>query len=323
MSSQDNNSTDYDVIIIGGAAAGLTAALYASRKALKTLVIAKALGGQAAMTPSIENYPGIKQIGGIELMNNFLEHAQEHGAELKYETATSIDHDDEGFTVTTNAATYESPTVILAYGMTPRNLDVPGEKEFQGRGVTYCATCDGPIFKNRKTAVVGGTQDALESALYLASLNSDVTLIHAKDGYPAWQKLFDQVKTNEKVTVMLKTEVTSVQGEKTVTGIAVKNPEGEQTIPVDGVFVENGHKIDSSWCKDLVDTNPRGMIRVDRDQATSTPGLFAAGDVTNQRDKQVVVSAAAGAVAALSAYKYLQEKAGKKAAILNDWEHSS
>ncbi|MFH1426488.1 MAG: FAD-dependent oxidoreductase [Candidatus Kerfeldbacteria bacterium] len=321
MSSQDNNSTDYDVIIIGGAAAGLTAALYASRKALRTLVIAKALGGQAAMTPSIENYPGTQKIGGIELMSNFLEHAKANGAQIKYETAAGVGKKDDAFEVKTNAETYHAPVVILAYGLTPRNMDVPGEKEFQGKGVTYCATCDGPLFKNRKTAVVGGTQDALESALYLAKLGSEVTLIHDKDGYPAWKNLFEQVQANSSITVMLNTEVVRVEGDKVVSGIVVNGPDGEATVEVAGIFVEKGHRIDSSWCADLVECNPRGMIRVNKAQETKTPGLFAAGDVTNQRDKQVVISAAAGAVAALSAFKYLQEKEGKNV-VTNDWEHS-
>ena len=147
MSTPDNNlpQADYDVVIIGGAAAGLTAALYASRRAMRTLVLTKSLGGQAAMTPSIENYPGTKQIGGIELMQNFLAHAQEYGASIAYETVQKVEKNGDVFTVTSNAKSYTALTVILAFGLTPRNLEVPGELEYQGKGVTYCSTCDAPL----------------------------------------------------------------------------------------------------------------------------------------------------------------------------------
>lgn len=321
--------TDYDLIIVGGAAAGLTAALYACRRTLKTLVITKSLGGQLAMTPSIENFPGTKKSGGMELMMKFLEHAQEYGAEVAYETVKGLTKREDGvFEVQSSGevGTRTAKAVILAFGLTPRNLEVPGEEELQGRGVTYCATCDAPLFKGKRVAVAGGTFEALDAALLLAKLDADVTLIHKGKGYPAYKKLFADVEANDKITVRLETEVTKIKGEMKVEEIVVKprvaedEEATEETIEVDGVFVENGHKIDSSWVGDMVEYAKGGSIVVNEVQETSTPGLYAAGDVTPQRDKQVIVSAGAGATAALSAYQYIQKASGKPA-ILVDWKH--
>lgn len=319
--SETTPTTDYDVIIVGGAAAGLTAALYSSRRTMKTLILTKALGGQLAMTPSIENYPSVKQSGGMELMQEFLEHAQEYGAEISYETVSAVSKDGDIFTVKSSQGERTARAVILAFGMTPKNLDVPGEEELQGKGVTYCATCDAPLFKSKPTAVVGGTYEALDAALLLAKLDSDVTLIHKKDNYPRHKELFAEVQANPKVTTMLESEVVRIEGDMVVENIVVNTPDGEKTVPVKGVFIENGHKIDASWVGDMVELNKGGSIIVDEEQRTKTEGLFAAGDVTPQRDKQVIVSAGAGAVAALSAYHYLQKQAGKPV-LRVDWQHS-
>ncbi len=315
-------ATDYDVIIVGGAAAGLTAALYACRRTLKTLVVTKSIGGQAAMTPSIENYPGISQIGGVDLMMQFQEHAKSHGAEFVYETARALKKTGDVFTVTSSKKDYTAKAVILAFGLTPRNLDVPGEQELQGKGVTYCATCDAPLYKNKNVAVVGGTYEALDAALLLARLNAHVTLIHDKAGYPTYKKLFEQVQGNSAIQLRLESKVLRIEGSQRVTGITVAAKDGtEDTIAVDGVFVENGHKIDSAWVGDLVEYDKTKSIVVTPNNETRTPGLYAAGDVTPLRDKQVVISAGEGAKAALSAYHYIQKMIGKPA-IAVDWKHS-
>jgi thioredoxin reductase (NADPH) len=318
--------TDYDVIIIGGASAGLTAALYASRRTLKTLIITKALGGQLSMTPSIENYPGTKQANGMDLMFSFLEHAQEYGAEIAYETVTGISRtQDETFVIESTGGKRSATAVILAFGLTPKNLDVPGELEYQGKGVTYCATCDAPLFKNKSVAVVGGTYEALDAAQLLTRLNATVTLIHEKDNYPQQRDLFAEVQKNPGVTLQLNSTVKEIRGEQLVNAIVVeeKAEDGsvtEKVIEVAGVFVEKGHKIQSEWLGDLVEYGRGNTITVNDIKETKTPGLFAAGDVTPQRDKQVVVSAGAGAIAALTAYKYIQKKKGKPA-VLVDWKH--
>ncbi|MFC1598130.1 NAD(P)/FAD-dependent oxidoreductase [Patescibacteria group bacterium] len=323
MNSQPEKSeTDYDVVIIGGAAAGLTAALYAARRGMKTLVLTKALGGQAALTPGVENYPGTKKIGGLELMMQFQEQASASGAEIRYETVTVLEKTEEIFKITASGGGVTAAAVILAFGLTPRNLDVPGEEELLGKGVTYCATCDGPLYKGKRVAVVGGTREALDAALFLAKLDAAVTLIHEKDDYPTAKDLFEQVKQNDAITLQLNSSVTRIEGAERVERIAIQQDGKEETAPVDGVFIENGRKIDSSWLGDLVEYGPGGAIKTNETKETATPGLFAAGDLTTQRDKQIVVSAGAGATAALSVYAYLQGKRGKPA-VLIDWKHTN
>lgn len=330
MSSQSNEhaqsadaQTVYDCVIIGGAAAGLSAALYASRRTLKTLVLTKSLGGQAALTPSIENYPGIEKIGGIELMLKFQQHAKSYGAEFRFESVSALRKDGGLFLIeTSSGAAYSARTVILAFGLTPRNLDVPGELELQGKGVTYCATCDAPLFKGKSTAVVGGTYEALDAALLLSKLESKVALIHDKAGYPAYKKLFAQVESDPNITIHLNTSVVRVEGTQCVEGITIQGMDSvQQSLAVAAVFVEKGHKIDSKWVGDLVEFDARGAIAVTPNNETKTPGVFAAGDVTTQRDKQVVISAGEGAKAALSAYHYLQKQSGKPA-LRVDWAHA-
>lgn len=326
MSDHSAEKSDYDVIIVGGAAAGLTAALYCARRTLKTLVITKALGGQLAMTPSIENYPSVQQSGGMELMQKFLAHAQEYGAEISYESVSHIEKKEDLFFITSGSEKKirTARAVILAFGMTPKNLDVPGEEALQGKGVTYCATCDAPLFKGKNVAVVGGTYEALDAALLLAKMNCTVTLIHEKAGYPRHKELFEAVQKDPAITLRMESTVQRIEGENRVEKIVLLQNENQQEeeIEVSGVFVENGHKIDASWLGDIVELTKSGSIIVDHEQHTKTPGLFAAGDVTPQRDKQVVVSAGAGAVAALSAYHYLQKQDGKPV-LRVDWKHDN
>ncbi|OGY87346.1 MAG: hypothetical protein A2233_01435 [Candidatus Kerfeldbacteria bacterium RIFOXYA2_FULL_38_24] len=315
---------NYDVIIVGGAAAGLTAALYASRRNLKTLVIAKALGGQAVLTPAIENFPGIKKISGIDLMMNFAEHAQSYGAKIVYETVIKIEKTQEDFLIHTanKNVLRKARAVILAFGLTPKNLNVPGELEFTGKGVSYCATCDAPLYKKKSVAVVGGTYEALDAALLFAKQDCDVFLVHDQDNFGVFKKLFAQVQENKKIKVYLKTQVQKIHGHQVVTSIDVAVDGKAENISVAGVFVEKGHRIDSSWLGDLVARDKTQSIMINEECATKTPGLFAAGDVTQQRDKQVIISAGAGASAALAAYRYLQKIKGKPA-LLVDWQHES
>lgn len=322
MGAQNGQEKIYDVIIVGGAAAGLTAALYCARRTLNTLVLTKSLGGQAAMTPAIENYPGTKKIAGVDLMLQFQDHAKEYGAQFAYETVTSLKKNEEIFTVKTTTGQYTARAVILAFGLTPRNLEVPGEQELQGKGVVYCATCDAPLFKGKDVAVVGGTFEALDAALLLARMNCRVTLIHEKDGYPTHKKLFEQVQQSGQIQLRMKTTVVRVEGAQKVEAVVVRNAEGgEESLPVVGVFVEKGHRIDSAWVGDLVEFDKQKAIIINAENETKTPGLFAAGDVTPLRDKQVVISAGEGAKAALSAYHYLQKQSGKPV-LLVDWKHS-
>lgn len=323
MNLQDKSiDTEYDVIIIGGAAAGLSAALYAARRTLKTLIITTTLGGQATLAEIIENYPGIERINGYELMDRFLGHAKKHGAECVFETARSLRKEGDGFFITTTSATYTARAVILAFGLTPRSMNVSGEAELQGKGVCYCATCDAPLYKEKRVAVVGGTFEALDAALLLSRLECAVHFVHDKENLATHPELFEQLQQNPRVTMHMQTTVVRVAGRNRVEGLVVRDASAnEETIAVDGIFVEKGYHIDATWLGDLVELNARHAIVVNEEHETKTAGLFAAGDVTPLRDKQVVISAGSGAAAALSSYRYIQKQQGKPVTRV-DWEHT-
>lgn len=320
----ENNipNTDVDVLVVGAAAAGLTAALYTSRRTLRTLIVTTTLGGQAALAEIIENYPGIERINGLELMQRMLEHAKKYGAAIAYETVRSIRKDNDIFYVQSTHTQWTARAVILAFGLTSRPLGVPGEDALQGHGVCYCATCDAPLYRGKRVAVVGGTFEALDAALLLSRLNCEVVYIHEKDAVATHPDMFAQVQHNERVEMRLNTAVVRIVGATRVEGIAVRDAAGkEETLSVEGVFVEKGHRIDASWLHDLVELNRRHAIIVNEEHETKTPGLFAAGDVTPLRDKQVVISAGDGAAAALAAYRFIQRQSHKPA-VRVDWEHT-
>ncbi len=323
----------YDVVIVGGASAGLTAAMYASRQALKTLIITKDIGGQALLTNDIENYPAFEHIGGFELMSRFEQQAKNFGAEFVYEEVSSIQKEKEGhFTVKTTATTsnnqYDTRTIILAFGKTPRDLNVPGEKELKGKGVSYCAVCDGPLFKNKTVSVVGAGESALEAAIYLKQLASKVNIIHRTDKPIGSQETIDlllrqQQQSNGKISFIPNSEVRSINGGPKVESLTLFNSKtnSESRIAVDGVFVEMGYTAKTDIVKDLVRLNDNKEIVVDKYCATSHAGIFAAGDVTDVPYKQAVISAGQGAIAALSAYNYIQKMKGKPI-IRTDWKSS-
>jgi thioredoxin reductase (NADPH) len=323
----------YDVVIVGGASAGLTAALYASRQALKTLIITKDIGGQALLTNDIENYPAFEHIGGFELMSRFEQQAKNFGAEFVYEEVSSIQKEKEGhFTVKTTATTsnnqYDTRTIILAFGKTPRDLNVPGEKELKGKGVSYCAVCDGPLFKNKTVSVVGTGESALEAAIYLKQLASKVNIIHRTDKPIGSQETIDlllrqQQQSNGKISFIPNSAVRSINGGPKVESLTLFNSKtnSESRIAVDGVFVEMGYTAKTDIVKDLVRLNDNKEIVVDKYCATSHAGIFAAGDVTDVPYKQAVISAGQGAIAALSAYNYIQKMKGKPI-IRTDWKSS-
>lgn len=341
-----NEQKTWDVIVVGGGAAGFTAALYASRRALATLVIAKDVGGQALLTQHIENYPGfIEPIAGPELLAKFWRQAEKHGAKTVMDEVVSIrphpnplpGGEGEGevgkmqkvFVINTaRGKKYTSHTIILAFGMTPKDMGVPGEQEFSGKGVHYCATCDAPLYKGKVTAVVGGTNAAMDAALFLAKICPKVYLVHNRAKLVGDTNLVQQIQASSVIQFLPERTVKEVQGEKFVTGLvisegssSIRQPadSGDNIIKVDGVFVEMGHVIKTECVRGLVELDTTNAVIVDRRMTTSCPGIFSCGDVTDLDYKQVVISAGQGAIAALEAYKYLQLKAGKKAFILNDW----
>ena len=319
----------YDVVVVGGASAGLTAAMYASRQGLKTLIITKDIGGQALLTNDIENYPAFEHIGGFELMNRFEQQAKSFGAEFVYEEVSSIQKNKTGgLTVRTAFTTdnqYDAHTIILAFGKTPRDLNVPGEKEFKGKGVSYCAVCDGPLFKNKTVAIVGTGESALEAAIYLKQLASKVNIIHRTDKPIGSEDTIDLLQqwqqSNSKISFIPNSVVKSINGSSKVESLTLFNSKtnSEYKITVDGVFIEMGYIAKTDIAKDLVQLNDNKEIVVDKHCATSHEGIFAAGDVTDVPYKQAVISAGQGAIAALSAYNYIQKLEGKPA-IRTDWK---
>ena len=332
----------YDVLVVGGASAGLTAAMYASRQGLKTLVITKDIGGQALLTNAIENYPPFEHIGGFELMQKFEQQARSFGAEFAYEEVLSITEQKEeedgggsggGFIVKTNNNNneYSGHALILAFGKTPRDLNVKGEKELKGRGVSYCAVCDGPFFKNKKVAIVGAGDPALEAALYLKELASRLYIIHRTDKPVGSEESIDLLLQNKgnnnnnnndkKFSFISNSIVNAINGNSKVESLTLydSKTKSESKLDVDGIFVEMGYVARTDIVKDLVKLNGSKEVIIDKYCGTSTKGIFAAGDVTDVPYKQAIISAGQGAIAALSAYNYLQRLKGKPA-IRTDWK---
>ncbi|MCL7394647.1 MAG: FAD-dependent oxidoreductase [Thaumarchaeota archaeon] len=311
----------YDIIIVGGGAAGLTAALYATRQGLKTLVVAKDIGGQLTLASQIENYPGIKALAGLELAQSIKEQAEEFGAEFVYDEAIGISQLDNAFRISTKVSgDYDALAVILAFGKTPRSLGVPGEDRLVGRGVSYCAICDAPLFRGKKVAVVGWGEHAFKAVKVLRAYGNKVYIIHRGEA-----KLTDEelVRESESMNVvyMPNSVVLEIKGDTRVRSIVLKNAKtGEEgELEVDGVFVEMGYTAKTDWVKGFVQLNENGEIVTDKLGMTSRPGVFAAGDVTDILYKQAVIAAAQGAIAALSAYNYIQRLRGlptKK----SDWD---
>lgn len=312
----------YDTIIIGGASAGLTAALYASRQGLKTLILTKDIGGQALLTDSIENYPGFEHIGGFELMEKFEKQAKSFEAEFVYEEVVGIrEHEPSCFTVRTHSNEYMGCTIILAFGKTPRDLGVPGEQELKGKGVSYCAICDGPLFKGKNVAVVGAGDPALDAAILLKSVAGEVNVLHRSDKPVGSEDSIQILSSDAKVKFIPNSVVKRINGSAKVESLTVEDiaSHKQSDLPVDGVFIEMGYVAKTDYVKDLVQLNGMKEIIVDRECSTSHPGIFSAGDVTDTPFKQAVVSAGQGCVAALSAYNYLQKLRGRPA-VRQDWK---
>ncbi len=314
----------YDLIIVGGGPAGLTAAVYGRRKNLSVLVIAKSLGGQAALTREVENWPGSEMIGGFELMDKFKKQAEYFGTEFISNEVIKIEKNDGAFTISTSQETFEAAAIILAFGLTPRDLNVPGEERLKGAGVTYCATCDGPLYKNKIVGVVGGGNSAIEAAEYLSKITKQVYLFHKTDDFRADPIILDKVKSSENVKLKCFTEIKEIIGEKKVEAVKIVDTKDnkEETITIDGLFIEIGHAPKTAWLKDTVNLNDKGEIITSRDCETSQPGIFAAGDCTDTTYKQIVIASGEGAKAGLQAYKYLANKENK--ILPPDWgKHES
>jgi len=299
----------YDSIIIGAGPAGLTAAIYLARKKIEFLLISEDIGGQAAMSGSIENYPGFKSIAGVNLISKFQEQVEDLGIKIVYEKVVSIKKEKNLFLVNTEEKKYISRTIIIASGKLPRKLNVPGEREFTGRGVAYCATCDAPNFKNLPVAVVGGGNSALDSVLQLSKYTKKIYLINLGDELIGDAIMQEKVKKLGFVKILNYKKTLSVEGRNTVSALIIEDLKTgrKEKINVSGVFINIGWVPATSF-KMPIALNNEGEIIIDKNCRTKTSGIFAAGDVTDIESKQVIIACGEGAKAALSAYRYLNNQ---------------
>jgi thioredoxin reductase (NADPH) len=310
----------YDVVVIGAGAAGLTAAIYSCRRSLRTLVISKDIGGQALFAREIENYPGIPRSSGADIIQKIFEQAQGFGAEITLDEVKSVTKEDEGrFLVKALRGQYLSKAVIIASGKIPRDLKVPGEERFKGSGISYCATCDAPLYRGKRVAVVGDGGYAYDAAILLSKYAAEVLLVSRRKTLLEDEELVGVIDQTKNIILLLGTNVKEVKGTFKVTSIVLESDEkGVFETTVDGVFVEMGFDVSVDAFKGLVELDDKKQIIVDSRNETTVAGVFAAGDVTNTPFKQLVISAADGAKAALSAYEYIQRSAGRSAVVI-DW----
>jgi len=308
--------TEVELIIVGGGPAGLTSAIYSARALIDTLVIEKMLpGGQPVLTTFIENYPGFPEgISGPELAERLESQAGKFGAKIiTSRPVLNISRKEEGFEIKTEMESFLGKAVIVATGTSPRKLNVPGEEEFTGRGVSYCAVCDGAFYRDRVVAVVGGGDSAMDEYIYLTRFASKVFVIHRRNQLRAEKILQERAFSNPKISFIWDTVVQSIEGDRKVELLKLKNVKtGEiSELKVDGIFVYIGSTPNSSMVKDLVELDENGFIITDNCMKTSVPGLFAAGDVRNTNFRQLATAIGDGAIAANSAERYLGELSWK------------
>ena len=313
LNLSQNAETDQEVIIIGGGPAGLTAALYAARAAAKPLVlIGEAVGGQAATTHEIENYPGFPDgVGGAELGQQMQAQAERFGAKVQFDFATSVDFKTYPFKVQTHAQAYTAKAVIISTGSSPRKLGVPGEAEFSARGVSYCATCDGYFYKDKKVVVVGGGNSALDESLFLTRLVSKITIIHRRDQLRADPVLQERAFASPKIEFVWDTVVQEILGDEEANAVRLRNVKtgDERVMETDGVFIYIGHVPNTKVFEGQLELDEQGYVVTDRRQHTSVPGVFAAGDVQDPVFRQIVTAAGTGSAAAIEAVRFLDEHA--------------
>lgn len=303
----------YDVIIIGGGPAGLGAAIYSSRARMSTLIIEKAgCGGLIAITDNLENYPGFdKGINGFELTSKMEQQARTSGAEITYGEVVAIETDETLKKVILTDKTYITKTIIIASGSSFKKLGVQGEEEFIGRGISFCATCDGPFFKNKEVAVIGGGNSALQEALFLTKFASKVTLIHRRNEFRAAKILQERVAAEPKIKIILDTVVEEITGTETIEKIKVRNVKSDaaKEIPVNGVFIFIGWTPNTKFLmNNKIALDEKGYIVTDEQMKTAIDGIYACGDVRKKSLRQVVTAVSDGATASVSAHQYIESQ---------------
>jgi thioredoxin reductase (NADPH) len=302
---------NWNLIIIGAGAAGLAAGIYATRSGLKTLIIEeKMAGGTTSDAPTVENYPGFSQISGAELAEKMVLHCRKTGITIhELETVTGLDLEGERKIVKTTRTVYEADALIIATGAHYREIGVAGEKEFRGRGVSYCGVCDGPLFKGKRVLVAGGGNSAAITTLYLSGIAAEVIVAHRRNAFRAEEALVKDIASKKNVQVLWNTEVKEIKGEKLVNKVVLfDNKTGEtRELAVDAVFVQVGEAPNSQLAMESgVEVDKHGHIKIDIFQRTNIPGVYAAGDVTNHPVKQVGTAVGQGITAALEAYGYIR-----------------
>ena len=308
-------SRNYDIIIVGGGPAGLACGQYSARAGRKTVILEEmAPGGQCMIIDEIENYPGLEKISGFELASKFEQQATGFGCEIAYATVNAINRLDDGtFSLDTSDGTYLAPVVVIATGAKHRNLEVPGEKELIGHGVSYCATCDGPFFRNKKILVCGGGDSACQESMYLRKLSDDVTVTHRRDRFRA-QASIVKAMTDAGIKTKMNTTVQSINGENgKVKSVTFLNKDTGETYTedFDGVFIFVGNIPQTSLVPDSV-KDEGGFIKTDARMMTSIPGMYAVGDVRDTVFRQIVTAAADGAIAAHYASEYIDSLTGNQ-----------
>lgn len=302
-----------ELLIIGCGPAAITAAIYAARKRIDVQIVSEDVGGQVATTFGIENYPGFRYITGPELVGKLVEQMDQFDIEQHTgERVTELSRVNGNYVaVTESGKKFSARSAVIATGAHPRELGVEGEEKYRGKGVSYCATCDAPLFADATVAVVGGGNSALSAAFELSRIASKVYLISRRQWRADEAPLIEGVKASTNIEPIIGYVVEQIAGEETVKGVTVKPREGnggKRSLTVDGIFVEIGLRPNSSLAKGLVAVNDFGEIVVDCDTSTGVPGLFAAGDVTNVKDKQIVIAAGQGALAAMGVFEYLLKR---------------
>lgn len=298
----------YDTIIIGGGISGLTAAIYAARKKMKFELISSEFGGQFMASGEILNYPGIVETTGLEFQGIMEKQMEFNQVKVKVDTVKKIKKTKDHFKIVTDKGDYETKTVIIATGSQPRKLNVPGEGKFEKKGVTYCSICDGPLFSGMDVAIVGGGDSAMEAVDFLKDIASKIYLIVRGDSLKGHEYLQEKVKGNKKVEILYNTFTKEVLGDKFVSGIKIEENGKEKEIKVKGVIVEIGRLPNTEIFKELVQLDEHGHVKINCQQNTSVPGIFAAGDCASGHEYQYIIAAGQGCMALIKAARYLAKK---------------
>ncbi|HEX7034013.1 MAG TPA: thioredoxin-disulfide reductase [Nitrososphaera sp.] len=312
MSERESGKKHYDVVIIGSGPAGYTAGIYTARAKLTTLIISGTLpGGQLMTTSEVENYPGFPNgIFGPELMMNMRQQSERFGAVIVDDEVIKVDFKKKPLEVTTHSDTYTAEAVIICTGASPRKLGLPGEQQYSGRGVSYCATCDGPFFKGEDIVVVGGGDTALEEATFLTKFGKTVKIVHRRDSLRASKILQEKAKQNPKIEFIWNNVVSDIKGDKKISTVTVKNvATGKETIlNAGGLFIAIGHEPNTSIFKGQLELDDKGYIILKDHTKTSVEGVFAAGDVHDHRYRQAITAAGFGCMAAIDVERWLSER---------------